>query len=159
MSEVSTCVDFLRANLLRCAEDPTFPVEDYAREIRDQRIALERLDPDHDRPDGIRVPCPADGPEADGRDCGYRLTVDAKRPADDVCCPRCRTTWTSGRLILVALNDAKVTIWAYPADIEDALGIPKRTLQRWAQNGTVRRRGTQYDVGAAFRTRHMEVRA
>lgn len=150
---VRGCVAFLRANLARIAESVDYPIDDLATEVRELRIGLEYLDPDHERPEGIRVPCPADHPEGDGRSCSHRLPVDAKRPADDVECRRCGTVWTSGRLILVALNDPGVTIWAYPDVIEDALGIPSRTLRQWATDGHVRRNGSQYDVGAAFRRR------
>jgi len=156
MNEVDTCVAFLRANLLRIAETPDYPIDDMARELRDLVSTLEHLDPDYDRPIGERFPCTAPHPDADGRDCGYRIVVDMAHPADDITCRRCGNTTTAGRIILTALNDPRVTVWAYPADIADTLGIPKRTLQRWGQDGDVRRNGSRYDVGAAFRKRHKE---
>ena len=57
-------------------------------------------------------------------------------------------------MILSALNDPAVTVWAYPDVIEATLGIPARTLRRWVSNGAVKRNGSRYDVGAAFRLRH-----
>ena len=146
---VKGCVGFLRAWLLRIAEDATYPVDDMAREVRDLRVGLEQLDPDRDRP-GLRIPCPADNAEADGRSCGYRLVLTANL-ADDVYCPRCATTWTGNRLILVALNDPGVTVWAYPDVIEATLGVNATTLRQWHARGHVTRNGSRYDVGAAYR--------
>ena len=174
---VKASTGFLRAQLLRIVELGDFPIEEFATEAHDLRWKLEPIDDDKRCPAhrgwewppvcracdlansraGLAVPCAADHPDADGRRCGYELRIDPKMPNDELLCRRCHTSWTSGRLILVALNDPGVVIWAYPDVIEDALGIPKRTLQRWGQDGVVRRRGTQYDVGGAFRTRHTKV--
>lgn len=147
---VGLLVPWLRSWSLWAAERVGFPIEDYARELRDARWALERLDPDRDKP-GPRIPCQADHPDADGRTCGYRLVVTMDRPADDVTCPRCGDTTTAGRILLSALNDPAVTVWAYPADITEALGIAARTLRDWGAKGEVRRMGSRYDVGACFR--------
>lgn len=86
--------------------------------------------------------------------CGYQLHVTPGDLHGDIRCPRCGTTWTAQRLLLVALSDPRVTIWGYPADISDALGIPERTLQRWGATGAVDRERGRYDAGAAYRLRH-----
>lgn len=151
---VKGCADFLRAWLFRIAETADFPVDDLARETRDCRWQLERLDPDHDRPDGIRVACTAAHPDHDGRECGNRLVIDGTMLTQDVECRRCGNVTTGGRMILSALNDPAVTVWAYPDVIEATLGIPTRTLRQWAQVGAIARSGSRYDVGAAFRRRH-----
>lgn len=148
---VARSVAFLRSWLLWAAENPVWPLDVLASEVRDCRQRLEHLDPDHDKPVGERVPCPAPHPDADGRTCGYRLVVDMSKPADDVTCRRCRTTTTGGRIILAALSDPNVTVWAYPADINDALGIAEGTLRQWHRRGEIRRNGNRYDVGAAWR--------
>ena len=147
---VGLLVPWLRSWLLWASERVGFPIEDYAREVRDARWALERLDPDRDKP-GPRIPCQGDHPDNDGRRCGYRLAVTMDRPTDDVSCPRCGDTTTAGRILLSALNDPTMTVWAYPADITEALGIPSTTLRQWSTRGHVRRLGSRYDVGACFR--------
>jgi hypothetical protein len=146
-------VTFLRSWLLWCAESPSWPMSDYAREVHDQVTYLARFDPAHETPDGMRVPCAAPHPDADGRDCGYRISITTHNLADDLTCRRCGNVTTAGRLILVALNDPAVIVWAYADVIEAAIGIPQRTLRSWAQTGVVERKGSQYDVGAAFRAR------
>lgn len=151
--EVQTCVDFLRANLARMVESDDFPIAEFAQEVRELRDSIEHLDPDHDRPEGERVPCPAPHPDNDGRICGYRLVVDMRKPADDVTCRRCGTITTGGRIILAALSDPDVTVWAYPADIHDAFGVPAATLRKWHERKLIRRNGNRYDVGAAWRRR------
>ena len=162
-ASVGRSVGFLRSWLAKLAEEADFPIEVMAKEVAALRwggelptghaVGLEHLDPDTERPDGLRVPCTAPHPDNDGRDCGYRLLVTSSRMGDDLECRRCGNITTAGRLILTALNDPTVIVWAYAEVIADTLGIPERTLQRWGADGTIRRRGTQYDVGAAFRHR------
>ncbi len=150
---VDSLVAFLRSWLAWISEQPQYPVEDLAREIRDLRWGLERLDPDRDKP-GLRIPCPTDNPDNDGRSCGYRLAVNRDTFADDIHCPRCDTTWTGNRLLLVALNDPAVTVWAYPDLIAETFGVNANTLRTWAHRGYVTRLGTRYDVGMVFRRMH-----
>jgi hypothetical protein len=147
---VESSATFLRSWLLWASQSPDWPIEDYANEIRSARWQLEALDPDRDKP-GMRVPCPGDHPDNDGRACGYRLAVSGQHLADDIHCPRCGWDWTGNRLILVALNDPAVTVWAYPDVIEETLSVPARTLRDWAAKGYVARMGSRYDVGACFR--------
>lgn len=95
--ELVTCVAFLRANLARIVEDPTFPVEDFAREIRECRQALARHD--DDRPTahvGIPLNCVSDHPDAAGRACGWRLWTDGRNV---VTCPQCRTDYSAGSIL------------------------------------------------------------
>jgi hypothetical protein len=132
-------------------ESDDFPIAEFAQEVRELRDSLEHLDPDHDRPAGERYPCTAPHPDQDGRECGYRLVVDMTHAADDITCRRCGNVTTGGRIILAALSDPAVTVWAYPADINDALGIAEGTLRQWHRRGEIRRNGNRYDVGAAWR--------
>lgn len=148
---VSTLVEFLRRWLPWIASKADYPVEVMASEVKALRWQLESLDPDHERPDGMRVPCPAPHRDHDGRACGYRLAVVMDRAADDIVCPRCSETWSGNRLILVALNDPAVTVWAYPDVIEATLGITPATLRQWHARGHVARLGSRYDVGQVFR--------
>ncbi len=147
---VDSLVAFLRSWLAWISEQPQYPVEDLAGEIRDLRWSLEALDPDRDKP-SKRYPCTAPHPDDDGRSCDYKLPITAARLGDDITCPRCGNTTTGGRIILAALSDPSVTVWAYPDDIADTLGISPRTLRQWAADGHVTRLGSRYDVGAAFR--------
>jgi hypothetical protein len=147
---VASLVAFLRSWLAWIVERVDYPVDDLASEVKSLRWQLEVLDPDRDKP-GPRIPCQGDHPDNDGRRCGYRLAVTMDRPADDVSCPRCGDTTTAGRILLSALNDPTMTVWAYPADITEALGIPSTTLRQWSTRGHVRRLGSRYDVGACFR--------
>ena len=159
---VASTVEFLRSWLLRLIEDTSFPIDQFAAEVKTLRwggkfgdekfTGLEHLDPDHDKPDGTRVPCSAPHPEGDGRECGYRIVINMDRAADDVTCRRCGNVTTGGRIILAALSDPRVTVWAYPADIA-SFGVDPTTLRKWHERGHVRKNGNRYDVGAAWRKR------
>lgn len=97
VTQLAGSVAFLRSWLARIAEDPTFPIEELAREIRDERSRLARYD--HERPDrkpGIPVRCLADHPDGDGRACDWRLHTDGTHI---VVCPQCGTQWTPEALL------------------------------------------------------------
>ena len=152
VNDLRSCVDFLRANLMRLAESPDFPIEELAREVRDLRHSLEHLDPMRDDVDAdrSRLKCPSEHPEADGRICGNWLLVDPDRPRDDIVCRRCRTTWTSERLVLVALATPGDPIWMTAQPICAWLGIHSITLNRWVREKRVTKRGTLFNVQEAI---------
>jgi hypothetical protein len=151
---VAGSVTFLRSWLLWAAGAPSWPIEDYAAEIRDARWQLERLNPDRAREGGIPVACTADHPDADGRRCGYEYRVVVGMLSQDVTCRRCGNVTTGGRMIYTALSDPAVTVWAYPDVIEATLGVKATTLRQWYSRGHIKRNGNRYDVGAAYRRRH-----
>lgn len=151
---VKGCAGFLRAWLLRIAEDGTYPIDDLAREVRTLRLDAEHVDPDHERPDGLRVACTEPHPDADGRECGYRLVIVGAMLSQDVECRRCGHVTTGGRMILSALSDPAVTVWAYPDVIEDTLGVKGGTLRQWVRRGHIKRSGSRYDAGAVYRRKH-----
>ena len=164
---ITGVVGFLVAQVDYMCDEPTFSLEQLADNVHRAIGILRTLDPAHERRDGWGIPCPADVDFEDGGDpevCGRRLTIarhdDGRLDVhSDIHCPDCGTVWTAQRLLLVALADDRVTVWGYPEAITAALGIPRTTLQRWAEHGTIRRLGGRYDAGAAFRVRHGQVRA
>lgn len=90
-------VGFLRAQLALMVEDAEWPIEEVAREVREQRGLLKRHD--DDRPTahvGIPLNCVADHPDADGRACGWRLWTDGRNV---VTCPQCRTDYSAGSIL------------------------------------------------------------
>ncbi len=148
-------VAFLRAQVDYCCDEPTFSLEQFASNIRRAVGTLRALDPS--RPaHSWGIPCPADvGADACRRVLRLERHDDGRLDLhSDIHCPGCGTTWTAQRLLLVALADTRVTIWAYPAEIGDALAIPAATLRKWHERGQVARLGGRYDAGAAFRRRH-----
>lgn len=148
-------IAFLRAQVDYCCDEPTFSLEQFASNLRRALGTLRAHDPSRGAR-GWGIPCPADT----GEDACRRL-LHVERHDDgrldlhtDIHCPGCGTTWTAQRLLLVALADQRVTIWAYPSEIGDALAIPVATLRQWHARGHVARIGGRYDAGAAFRRRH-----
>lgn len=148
------CVGFLRSQLLRLAEDDTFPIDVMAYELRGLRSSLDRYDPARQSSaKGTPLLCPSDHPDADGRLCHARIHYDRERPRDDIHCPRCGTTWTGVRLLLLALHDETQVIWAYPADVLALIDVNPSTLRVWAHRGIVAKDGSRYDIGQVWRAR------
>lgn len=162
---------FLRANLALMAEKPDWPIDDMAADMKAFRwgdpgdpelgipptIGLERWDPEReDRRAGVRIECPGDHPDADGRLCGYQLTVDPERPREDITCRRCGTAWTSQRLVLVAkFADCGMKAWATAEELGAFLEVGHATIGKWARRGLVDRMRTRdgwvYDIQQASR--------
>lgn len=146
MTEV---VRFLGSQTDWVTTDPTFPVDDYATEIHDAYQALRRWDATLGDHSGTAVNCPT--PDGHGGTCGKRLLVrswlDAQgiaRLAPPVVCTRCGVTRSAEELITASGIDG-----AYlPAQIASAqLGIPARTIRRWADEGKVDRQEGRYRYG------------
>ena len=157
---LSGVVAFLVAQVGYMCDEPTFSLEQFADNIRTAHGALRALDATRERK-GWGIPCPAD---YDDDVCGRVLKLprtedDRLDHRADLYCPRCESRWTGMRLLQVALWDERVTVWAYPGEVEAALDIPRRTLRHWATLGAVRRKGGRYDAGAAFRARHRRLEA
>ena len=136
---VSLCgvVDFLRIHLeAAAAEHPA--IDEFAAELRTlhrQAKAAARISSE---PVTV-VECPADHPDDPSRLCGKRLRL----VADQATCVRCGASWDVGRLLMVAAS-TKAEVWQPIGVISERLGVPERTLQRWAKDGLVRRRGGNY---------------
>lgn len=158
---VKGCVEFLRSWLGRIVEEPDYPVEVLAGEVRILRyggelpaghfMGLENLDPDRDVDDRSRLKCPGWHPDADGTLCHARIVYDREHPTQDLHCQRCGTTWTASALLLLALKDETQTVWAYPEEIRATTGVRPDTLRQWVKRGHVPRLGGMYDAGVVYR--------
>ena len=122
-------VAFLRSWLARLAEDPRFPIEELAREVRETAARLSRYDAQRNPPrPGVPVSCPGDHPDADGRTCDTVLRCDG---TSVVVCPRCQTHWTADTLLDahdMDLLPAAVLILLDP-DHPD----PRKRIAKWAE--------------------------
>jgi hypothetical protein len=126
-------VDWLCRHLDRIADHPA--VDDFAKEVRDLHREQARAAREP-REDVTVIACPADHGDAL---CGKPLRLEHEH----VTCSRCGTDWDRPRLLIVA-RYANVEVWQPAGVVSEYLGIPPRTLSRWAQQGLVKRRGTSY---------------
>jgi hypothetical protein len=171
-------VEFLRHGWLeRMVEDPTFPVEELAGDVRAIRYGhqadaemglsaepgLERFATDVDKAKpGVRIKCPADHPDADGRTCDAWLVVDPEYPTEVVSCRRCRTDWTAERLVLVANSvEGASPVWSTAEPLCDFLRVEPATLAAWARRQLVTRRRTPngewiYNIHEAHQAKRTE---
>lgn len=161
---LSGSVGFLAGQVEWMTTEPDFPVDDLASQVRRALGVLRALDPTRERNDSWGIPCPADLTDEDNLvtdACGRRLRIERHDDGrldlhTDIHCPDCGTEWTAQRLLLVALADERVTVWAYPDVIGTSLAIPLGTLRQWHARGHIARSGGRYDAGAAFRRRHAD---
>lgn len=116
-----------------CAVTPGIDV--FAQELNDlhleARVAARTITARH-----TEVECPAD--REDGI-CRARIRVGGLELKDVVHCPKCHTRWELKRLLLVADSDREAGAWLPVDDVALLIGVPKRTLNRWASEGRVQR--------------------
>lgn len=95
-ASLAACCGFLRAQLPRMTEDPTWLIEEFARVVSEIAGYLQRYDDERQHKAGVLVPCQADHPDADGRTCGRMVRTNGE---DVVRCQSCGTDWTGSALL------------------------------------------------------------
>lgn len=126
-------ITFLHAHHEWVCSEPSFDIAEYARQVRLCRKAVARWDMTS-QPPGWRVPCPT---VTDHGECGQIVKI--QRGHDHAYCKRCERSWDVAHLIAVAGRDADVWV-----DVEAAAtlaGVHERTIRKWVQRGSVRKRG------------------
>jgi hypothetical protein len=112
--------------------EPTFPLEDFADEMRACVRVLRRWDVDAEHP-GTMVRCPSLAD--DGSECGYRLHY--RDMGEQVTCRRCGQTRDASTLALIALQDGR-DVWLDPEAAARHLAVDEAVLRRWAQAGRIK---------------------
>jgi len=133
-------VGFLGAQVSWMTTEPTFPLEDFADEMRACVRVLRRWDVTaEDR--GTMVRCPT--LHEDEGECGYRLSY--KDWDEQVTCKRCGVTRDAATLVAVAMSDGR-EVWLDPEAAAKWLGVGESTLRLWAKRGKVERSHGRYLV-------------
>jgi hypothetical protein len=151
--EVTLCgvVGFLRSYWPTWAQRTEPPPEEFAHEVRQLHsralTALRMVEP---KP--WTFPCPADLPT--GALCGYRLKVAHDGRDLAIHCPRCQTTWTLQRLVMVG-RAAGTPQWVDAESAARALGCDVGHLGPMVRDGRLRTRGEKdhrrYDINSIGR--------
>lgn len=138
-ASVHGSVGFLVASAEWMTTDTGFPIEDFASELRACLRAVRKWDEDSPRR-GMGTPCPT--LKDDGSDCDYPLTFGDGD--DSVTCRRCHVTRDVATLVAVGMATKTHEMWVDAEVVTARYGIPKRTLQRMAERGQVRRDHGRY---------------
>ena len=92
-----------------------------------------------------RIPCP--GETQEGLPCGFMLTIRQDENLLDLfTCSKCKTEWTSLRLVAVALSDPKQEVWLDLEAIANWLNISERHCRRLARAHGVSKRGRLFNL-------------
>jgi hypothetical protein len=133
------------------AETPTILIEELHFDSGTLVHSLQAANPNLDAPAATIIKCPADHPDADGRNCGQQLRINPEQPDQTIHCARCKTTWTIDRLMAVALA-ADVEVWAEAEWIRAWFGVHQRTLNQWVKDGRIHKRGDLYSIPDTIKT-------
>lgn len=92
-----------------------------------------------------RIPCP--GETQEGLPCGFMLTIRQENEMLNLfTCHKCKTEWTSLRLVAVALSDPRQEVWLDLEAIANWLGISERHCRRLAKANGVSKRGRLFNL-------------
>lgn len=128
-------------------------IGDYARELRNlhgQGTAAARRFAQKVR----RVACPADNSE--GLPCANLIILREDDLLEFFTCHRCKSEWTTYRLIAVALADPRTQFWLDAEAIAAWLDLTPRRVQQIAKEFEVPKKGSLYDLKAILASRHAE---
>jgi len=141
--EIFEAVKFAQIHLGWSSSQPW--IADFASELRalhSQGMAAARQFVDRPR----KIACPAELSE--GGNCGQFLNINHDDPLDIFECRKCRTQWTTLRLVAVALSDPNRKVWLDAEAIGKWMGISDRHVRRIALQNGVPKKGQLYDVKA-----------
>jgi len=147
--EIAKAISFAQANLPWSGTQDW--IGDYASEIADihsQGMGAAKQFVEKTR----RIPCPSTMP--DGSYCDNRLKVDSDDPMKLFECRKCGSTWSTLRLVAVALSVPGQQVWLDAEAIAIWVGISERQVYRIIKVNKIARRGNLYDV-TAFRNAYV----
>lgn len=136
-------VGFLGAQVSWMTTEPTFPLEDFADEMRACVRVLRRWDVDAEDRGGWMAQCPHDTEQGT---CGKRLRISGSEVESYFHCPRCGTEWSVDRLMLVLAETSDAAIWLDPEAVTRWYGVDRTTMDRWVRSGKMTKWHGLYDV-------------
>ena len=140
--EIQDAIDFAKIHLDFSANQDWFA--DFLTELKQlhgQGKAAAKIFVDKKK----RIPCP--GETQEGLPCGFMLTIRQENEMLNLfTCNKCKTEWTSLRLVAVALSDPKQEVWLDLEAIANWLGISERHCRRLAKANGVSRRGRLFNL-------------
>lgn len=137
------CVGFLGGQVAWMTTEPTFPLEDFADEMRACVRVLRRFDLARDNTTGYIVECPHDGGHGT---CGKRIRVSGDDVEGYFTCPRCGTEWSVDRLMLVWAETSDAAMWLDAEAVTKRYGVDRSTLDKWVRSGRMEKWHGLYDV-------------
>ena len=99
-----------------------------------------------------RIPCP--GETQEGLPCGFMLTIRQDNEMLNLfTCGKCKTEWTSLRLVAVALSDPKQQVWLDAEAIGNYFGMQTKNVRMFAKRNQIAKRGVLYDFAEFVKVR------
>ena len=118
-------------------------ISDFARELREihgQGMAAARRFVEKTR----KIPCPA---ETGQGSCSNLLKINSEDPLAIFECRRCKSEWTTLRLIAVAMSSQQA-VWLDAEALAKWMGVSERHVRRLAQKYHLPKKGELYEAHA-----------
>jgi ribosomal protein L40E len=139
--EISDAIKFAQTHLPWSGQQVW--ISDFSKELKEihsQGMAAARKFVEKTR----KIPCPA---ETDEGSCGNFLKINADDPMEIFECRRCKSEWSTLRLVAVAMSDKRL-IWLDAEALAKWMGISERHIRRLAQKYNLPKRGELYEAHA-----------
>ena len=137
-TEIDDAIKFSQTHLAWSGQQDW--IADFASELKDihsQGMNAARKFVEKTR----RIPCPAETGEGS---CGNLLKIDADDPLNIFECRKCKSQWTTLRLVAVAMSD-KRAVWLDAEAIGSYLGMTYKNVHEFARRHKVNRKGELFD--------------
>jgi hypothetical protein len=130
---VESAASYLDRNLTYMAAEVDVPFEDFAKDLRQCRVHVERVLHDGEQVELSRVPC---------LKCGERLhhIYGTTEDTDHHHCSRCKRRYEQADYLLARaqwLADEGAARYGHVSDAASAAGCPERTVRTWIHRGQV----------------------
>jgi len=118
-------------------------ISDFARELREihgQGMAAARRFVEKTR----KIPCPA---ETGQGSCSNLLKINSEDPLEIFECRKCKSEWTTLRLIAVAMSSQQ-SVWLDAEALAKWMGVSERHVRRLTQKFNLPKKGELYEAHA-----------
>jgi len=145
--EIDQAIKFAQRHLQWSGEQPW--IQDFAQELKELHtkgmIAAKAF-----TSKSRKIPCPATLP--DGDYCGNWLKA-LDDPMEIFECWKCKSEWTTLRLVAVALSNPGKEVWLDAEAIARYLNMTPKNVAQFAKRNHIQRRGEVYDFKAFLSAR------
>lgn len=123
---------------------------DYAREIA-ELYAKGCIAARRDKNTNRRIACPA---TINDKTCNALIAVNANNLNETITCARCKTNWTTARMISVALNTPEQETWLDVEAIAQWCNLSEKQVRRIISKHKLQKRGQLIELNTFITHRH-----
>lgn len=149
--EISEAIKFHQINLAWSMDQDW--IEDFAKELKNLHSEGIKAAKRFVKKNKI-IKCPT---ELEDGICNNSLKINESDPLEILECRKCQATWTTLRLMMVALSDPNREVWLDAEALSNWMGVSERHIRRVAKEYQVAKRGKLFNVKQLLVARNVAI--